>query len=126
MKKTKRNFISKEKIRYLGIHLIIEFWKGKIIEDPKKIKKILITAVKKSKNTLLKIFIHKFQPQGISGVVLLAESHICFHSWPEKDYLAIDIFTCGKKSMPYESLNYLKKQFQPKKIKIKEIKKGAL
>lgn len=110
--------------KFSGIHLIAEFWYGKIIEDPKKIREILITAVRKMNNSPLKVAIHKFQPQGITAVVLLAESHIALHSWPEFNYLAIDIYTCGDKATPEKALEYLKKEFQPKKVKIKKIKRG--
>jgi S-adenosylmethionine decarboxylase proenzyme len=116
----------KEKNRkYAGIHLIAEFWGGKIIEDQKKIGKVLISAAKKANNIPLEVTIHKFQPQGITGVVLLAESHIALHSWSEFNYLAIDIFTCGEKAMPYKALEYLKKVFKPKKVQVKEIKRGV-
>lgn len=114
------------KQKYVGIHLIADFWYGETIENPKELERILIEAVKKAKNTFLKVFIHKFSPQGITGVVLLAESHLTFHSWPEINYLAIDIFTCGEKALPQQALEYLKKVFKPKKIKIKEIKRGQL
>ena len=112
------------KKNYAGIHLIVEFWGGKIIEDSKKIEKILIEAAKKAKNTPLKIAIHKFSPRGITGVVLLAESHIALHSWPEFNYLAIDIFTCGEKSLPNSAILFLKKYFKPKKVKIIKLKRG--
>ncbi len=112
--------------KYVGIHLFAEFWFCRIIEDPKKIKKILITAAKKSKNTPLKIIIHKFSPQGITGVVLLQESHIALHSWPEKNYLAIDIFTCGEKTISHKAIAYLKKVFKPKRVEIQKIKRGLL
>jgi S-adenosylmethionine decarboxylase len=106
------------------MHLIADFWSGKKIEDPKRVKKILIEAVKRAKNTPLEVSIHKFNPQGITGVVLLAESHIAIHSWPEFDYLAIDIFTCGQKAFPKKALDYLKKVFKPKKVKIFKIERG--
>lgn len=128
-KKTKRSIQwvrQNEKSKYAGIHLFAEFWSGRVIENPKEIEKILITAVKKAKNIPLKIIVHKFQPQGITGVVLLAESHLAIHTWPEIDYVAIDIFTCGEKAMPYKALNYLKKTFKPKRVEINEIKRGVL
>lgn len=129
-KKTKRSRLwiqtkENQKINYVGIHLIAEFWYGRIIENSKEIKEILIEATKQAKVTPLKIITHKFTPQGITGVVLLAESHLALHSWPEINYLAIDIFTCGNKSFPQKALSYLKKQFKPKEIKIQEIKRGA-
>jgi len=131
VKKTKRSIqwiqpIKTQKAEYAGIHLIAEFWYGKIIENPKKLEKILVEAVKKAKSIPLKVTIHKFSPHGITGVILLAESHIALHSWPEINYVAIDIFTCGEKTLPYKALEHLKKKFQPKKIKIKEIKRGVL
>ena len=128
-KKTKRSiqWVQKtDKQKYAGIHLIAEFWNGRIIEDPKEIKKILIEAVKKAKSAPLKVAIHKISPQGLTGVVLLAESHIALHAWPEINYLAIDIFTCGNKAMPYRAFEYLKKTFKPKKVEIKELKRGRL
>lgn len=128
-KKTKRSiqWVKQiKKLKYAGIHLLAEFWYGKIIEDPKEIERILIEAVKRADNTPLKVAIHKFNPQGITGVILLAESHIALHSWPEFNYLAIDIFTCGDKALPLKALHYLKKMFKPKKVEIKEIKRGKL
>lgn len=112
--------------KYLGIHLIAEFWGGRIIEDRKKIREILIKAVKKANNTPLGILIHRFQPQGLTGIVLLAESHIAIHSWPEFKYVAIDIYTCGNKANPMKALEYIKKQFRPKKSEIKKIKRGRI
>ncbi len=112
--------------KYAGMHLIAEFWSGRIIEEPKEIKRILIGAAKSSNNTPLEVTIHKFSPQGITGVILLAESHIALHSWSELNYLAIDIFTCGSKAMPQKALEYLKQEFRPKKIEVKEFKRGKI
>ncbi len=125
-KKTKRStqWVKTKKIKYAGIHLIAECWGGKIREDSKEIEKILIEAARAAKNIPLKIAIHKFKPQGITGFVLLAKSHIALHSWPEFDYLAIDIYTCGERTLPHKAFDYLKKKFKPRKIKIKEIKRG--
>lgn len=111
---------------YAGTHLIADFWNGKIIENKEELKKILIKAAKEGKNQPLEVVIHKFPFHGLTGVVLLAESHIALHSWPEFNYLAIDIFTCGNKTMPYQALDYLKKEFRPKKVKIRKIKRGIL
>ena len=140
VKKTKRSFqwvkktkqtvnkaaLPKDRNQYAGIHLIAEFWFGKKVEDPKEIKKILALAVKQAKATPLETVVHKFIPQGLTGVVLLAESHIAIHTWPEINYSAIDIFTCGDDSMPDKALDYFKKVFQPKKTKIRIIKRGKL
>ena len=131
VKKTKRStrWIKLKPIRvskYAGVHLLADFWYGKIIEDQKKIEKILVLAAKKANNTPLEVTIHKFSPQGITGVVLLAESHIALHLWPEINYVAIDIFTCGEKATPQKALAYLKKVFKPKRVEIQKIKRGVL
>jgi len=113
------------KLKHAGIHLIAEFWDGRIIETEKELKEILAKAVKSANANALKTVVHKFEPQGITGVVLLAESHIALHSWPEYKYLAIDIFTCGDKSTPYKALDYLKKELAPKKVDLQEVERGA-
>jgi S-adenosylmethionine decarboxylase len=129
MKKTKRSLWAKRKLKKqksLGIHLIADFWFGKKIEDPKELERILIEAGKKSGNIPLKFSWHKFNPQGLTGVLLLAESHISFHSWPEFEYLALDIFSCGKKAKPEKALKYLEKVFKPKRIEVKILKRGKI
>jgi S-adenosylmethionine decarboxylase len=113
-----------QKHQYAGIHLLAEFWNGKIIEDKKKMEKILKTAVRKANNTPLKLTIYKFKPQGMTGIVLLAESHISIHTWPEYNYAALDFYTCGEKSNPFKALEYLKKELCPKKCEVKIVKRG--
>jgi len=85
------------KTKRAGTHLIVEFWGGKVIESVSAIKKILLETARVSNNTPIGVKIHKFNPQGLTGFILLAESHISIHTWPELDYVAIDIFTCGVK-----------------------------
>lgn len=112
------------KKNYLSVHLISDFKSPVFIENASKIKNILWKAALIANNTPLKVAVHKFPGQGITGVVILAESHIAIHTWPEHGYLAIDIFTCGKKTRPYAALEYFKKVFTPKKIKIRLIERG--
>jgi len=129
MVKTKRSIQwvqEKNQHIYSGIHLIAEFWNGKIIEDSKKIERILTEAVKRANNTPLEILVHKFQPQGLTGIVLLAESHMSIHTWPEFNYIALDIYTCGNKASPMKALEYLKEQFQPKRCEIRKLKRGKI
>jgi S-adenosylmethionine decarboxylase len=126
--KTKRSiqWVPIREKKYAGLHLIVEFWGAKDIEDEKEIKKILLGAAKISGSHPLKVSTYKFQPQGVTGVVLLAESHISIHAWPEHDYLAIDLFTCGDKAKPFLALEYLKKKYQPKRVEVKEIARGII
>ena len=129
IKKTKGSlkWIRKEdNLENIGIHLIVEFWGGKKIEDPKKFEEILVGAAKAARATVLKVNTHKFLPHGVTGVVLLSESHITFHTWPEFEYLALDIFTCGKKCNPYKALEYFKEKIKPKNVQVMEIKRGLI
>ena len=112
--------------KFAGTHLVADFWHGKIIEDPKNIKRILRMAVKEAGSYPLEVTVHKFSPQGLTGVVLLAESHIAIHTWPEYNYVAIDVFTCGDKAVPRKAVKCLEKQFKPEKVEIQEIKRGML
>ena len=112
-------------LKHAGLHLIAEFWGAKAIENKKELKKILIEAAKKSGSASLEVVIHKFKPRGITGVIVLAESHLSVHSWPEIDYLAIDIFSCGKKATPEKALEYLRKKFRPKRVEVRLIRRGV-
>ncbi|MCK4810327.1 MAG: adenosylmethionine decarboxylase [Candidatus Omnitrophica bacterium] len=111
-------------VRFAGIHLIVEVWKAKNLSSLPKIRKILKDAVKACGATLLKIDLHKFSPYGgISGVALIAESHLSIHSWPEYQYAALDIFVCGEVN-PYNAIPVIKKGFETEKIQIVEVKRG--
>ncbi len=126
MKKTKgsKEWAKTKKIKYLGTHLIAELWGGKITEDPKGIEELLRLAAKKAGNTPLNFSFHRFNPHGMTGVLLLAESHIALHSWPEYKYVALDIFTCGAKAFPEKALEVLKREMKPKRVEVKIIKRG--
>lgn len=115
-----------KKHKYSGLHLLAEFWDGRIIDSADRIREILVEAVKRANNTPLEFVVHKFQPQGVTGIVLLAESHISIHTWPECNYVALDIYTCGDKSLPMKALEYLKSEFQPKRFEISKIKRGKV
>jgi S-adenosylmethionine decarboxylase len=121
-----KGFFLPKKKKYAGLHLIAEFWNGKVIEEERELRRILDETVKESESTALETIVHKFEPQGITGVVLLAESHIAMHTWPELKYIAIDLFTCGEKSKPLKALEYLKRELQPQRVEIKKIKRGML
>ena len=123
MKKTNGDFYYKKNRKGLGRHLIAEFYNCRDITSYKIIKKILKTAAESMGATVLRVGFHRFAPQGITAVALISESHISLHSWPEFKYLAVDIFTCGKKD-PIFALKVLKKEFQPQKVEFKKIIRG--
>ena len=112
------------KTEYAGMHLIADFWDGNITESKKELRKILLEAAKRAGSTPLKMVIHKFQPQGLAGIILLAESHISIHTWPEIRYMAVDVFTCGAKTQCQRALEYLKDSFHPQKVQLTKLKRG--
>ena len=109
---------------YAGTHIIADFFGGKRIENPAMLQKLLCRAARKGSNKPLEFVSHEFSPQGITGVMLLAESHIAVHTWPELSYIAVDIFTCGERSKPEKALKFLQEALQPKNILVQKIKRG--
>jgi S-adenosylmethionine decarboxylase len=111
-------------VKYAGVHLIVELWEAKNLSSLTKIRKTLKDAIKACGATLLKIDLHKFSPYGgISGMAIIAESHLSIHSWPEYGYAALDIFVCGTVD-PYKAIPILKKGFETENIQIVEFKRG--
>lgn len=113
------------KINSLGIQIVIDAWGCKNTNNETLVREFLEESVKSCKATLLSVHTHKFSPQGISGVAIISESHISIHTWPEYNYAAIDIFTCGKDVEPYNALDVVKKIFDPEKITLNELKRGV-
>jgi S-adenosylmethionine decarboxylase len=112
----------------LGTHLLIELrdCNPEILNSIEKVKKILLSAAKEAKATIIDNSFHEFNPFGISGVVVIAESHLSIHTWPEYSYAAVDIFTCGDAIQPELAVSYLVKKFECKNPSIVEIKRGIL
>lgn len=112
----------------LGEHYLIELYdcNSDILDDLNAVKDIMLAAARKSGATIIKEFLHKFSPQGVSGVVIIAESHLAIHTWPENHYAAIDFFTCGKKVQPLLAYECLKKEFNSKQSNYKCLKRGKL
>lgn len=112
-------------IKFAGIHLIIEIWQGKHLDDAKKIEQILREAIDACGATLLYMYLHDFGTgSGITGVGVLSESHLSIHSWPEYEYAALDLFVCGTKD-PYKALPVLQKGFGGQ-IQVTELKRGVM
>ena len=110
----------------LGTHLLLELKEcnSKALNDLKKVQDIMISAAKEVKATIIETSFHKFSPFGISGIVVIAESHISIHTWPEYGYAAIDIFTCGQVLNPEIAARHLIQKFQCKDPSIVEMKRG--
>jgi S-adenosylmethionine decarboxylase len=84
-------------MKSLGYHLILEFegCSEAILDDREAVSRVMVDSVRRSGATMIRSFFHKFAPQGVSGVVIISESHFSIHTWPEYGYAAVDIFTCG-------------------------------
>jgi len=115
-------------MKSLGKHLLIELYdcNQEIINNIKKIEEKLIRSVEISGATIINHTFHKFSPHGVSGVVVIAESHFSIHTWPEYGYCAVDIFTCGEKIDGEKALKYLKEELNAKSISVLEAKRGIL
>jgi len=108
---------------YAGTHLIIEIIGGKGLDDIATIEAAFRDCIRACEATLLHIHLHRFSPQGVSGVALLAESHISVHTWPEAGYGAFDIFLCGKAD-PWKAVDVLKAAFDAEDVQVKELLRG--
>lgn len=111
---------------YAGKHLIVDFWHAQYLQDIDVIEQALTDAAKVAGATLLHIHLHQFtEGGGVTGVALLAESHISIHTWPERDYAAFDIFMCGD-AQAEKALRHLEKIFKPQTQQINELLRGNM
>lgn len=112
----------------LGTHLLAELrdCNKDVIRDLDKVRDALVTAANKARATVVEVTFHEFSPFGISGMVIIAESHLSIHTWPEYGYAAVDIFTCGDLIKPDEAAAYLVDCFESKDPSMMEIKRGVL
>ncbi|MBD3388746.1 MAG: S-adenosylmethionine decarboxylase proenzyme [Candidatus Altiarchaeales archaeon] len=115
-------------MKSLGEHILIEFYgcDNSIINDERLIEDKLVESVELSGATIVKPVFHKFSPHGVSGVIVIAESHFSIHTWPEYGYCALDIFTCGDKIKSKKALNYLRKELKAKNISVIQLNRGML
>ncbi|HLJ04876.1 MAG TPA: adenosylmethionine decarboxylase, partial [Acetobacteraceae bacterium] len=89
-------FVQKDGVKFAGTHLLLDLWGASNLTDPELIDRALRDAAEAANATILHSHFHHFGPDGgVSGVVVLAESHISIHTWPERDFAAVDIFMCG-------------------------------
>jgi len=106
--------------------VLVEFYdcNTEKINDVEFIESSFLEATRASGATIISHNFHKFSPHGISGVVVIAESHVSIHSWPEYNYAAVDIFTCGDTIDPWVIQEHLKEALESKNISSMEMKRG--
>lgn len=119
-------FVERDGVRYAGTHLLIDLWGAERLDDIKVIEEALRESAIVSGATILNVDLHNFEPNGgISGVIVLAESHISIHTWPERGFAALDVFMCGDCN-PYNSIPVLRRAFSPEQVQLTEHKRGMV
>ena len=109
----------------LGIHILVEYYdcNKEILKNVETIEQSMLTAARSANATIVESVFHQFNPWGVSGAVIIAESHLTIHTWPEHNYAAVDLFTCG--DIDYEAgLNTLKNLLESKHYEVKKILRG--
>lgn len=115
-----------KKMKTIGEHYIVEAsgCDPEIIGNVERVQHILVKAAEKANVQVWAVSFHRFPPNGVSGVIVISESHISIHTWPEHRYAALDIYTCGDHSNPEEAVNYILEEFKATSVHISEITRG--
>ena len=119
-------YVEKDGVKYAGMHLIIDLWGASNLDQPDLIDQTLCDGARAAGATILHHHFHHFEPNGgVSGVVVLAESHISIHSWPERNFAALDVFMCGVCD-PHKVIPFLQEAFNPSDIQVDEQRRGLV
>ena len=112
----------------LGKHLLLELKEcdEEVLNNLGYLRDIMLYAANEAGATVLGDSFHPFQPQGVSGVVVIAESHLSIHTWPEYSYAAVDIFTCGNSVKPEKAAEILIEKLKAKNHSVVEVQRGLL
>lgn len=112
----------------LGRHILAEIsgCSFDILNDMALVQEIMINAALEAGAEIREYVFHKFSPQGVSGVVVISESHLAIHTWPELGYAAVDIFTCGERVNPWDACDYLAEKFHATTVNAREFQRGIL
>ncbi|PIU18015.1 MAG: adenosylmethionine decarboxylase [Elusimicrobia bacterium CG08_land_8_20_14_0_20_44_26] len=110
----------------VGRHIVADLWgcNSEYLDDVSIVQDFMNKAAREADATVLNSTFHTFQPHGVSGAVIIAESHLAIHTWSELGLASIDIYTCGAKADPWAAFKFLKKSFQAKKYTVLELKRG--
>ncbi|BAT70924.1 S-adenosylmethionine decarboxylase [Thermosulfidibacter takaii ABI70S6] len=115
-------------MKRLGRHLLVEFYgcDPDALNDVRGIEECMVRAAEEAGATVVKSVFHLFNPHGVSGVVVIAESHLAIHTWPEYGYAAVDLFTCGETVDPWIAFEHLKEKLGAENMFTMEISRGQL
>lgn len=114
-------------MNYLGEHILAEFFDccPDTLADLESIETVMLEAADAAHTTIIDHAFHRFEPVGVSGFVLIKESHLSIHTWPEYGYAAVDLFTCGKDVTPWAAFDVLNDRLEARKKIILELKRGV-
>jgi len=112
----------------LGNHILVEFYgcDCDVLNDEQLLGREMVEAAYMAGATVVDRRFHTFSPYGVSGVVVLAESHLTIHTWPEHGYAAVDLFTCGDTVDPWEAFDHLKSALNSTNVSTVEMKRGRM
>lgn len=112
----------------LGTHLLLDLKEcsPELLDNVQYIKQTMIGAAEEAGATIVGSNFHKFDPLGVTGMVAIAESHLCIHTWPEHGYAAADIFTCGESFLPRKAADLIIERLQCLEPTVKEIQRGVI
>lgn len=115
-------------MKILGRHVLAEIHgcDFEILNNVRKVEEIMVNAALDAGAEVREVVFHKFSPQGVSGVVVISESHLAIHTWPELGYAAVDVFTCGDKVNPWDACNFLTERFGAGHMTASEVKRGMI
>ncbi len=110
----------------LGSHLLVELYgcDGRLLETEEYVGDTMRMAAEQSKATVVEQSFHEFKPYGVSGAVIIQESHYTIHTWPEHKYAAVDLFYCGGTVLVHRAVEVLQERFQPQRIKFLVVRRG--
>ncbi len=112
----------------LGVHILAEYYDCdcEVLDNSNEIERHLNNAAQAAGATIVQSAFHQFNPMGVSGVVVIAESHLTIHTWPEHGYAAVDIFTCGDTVDPWRAFEHLKQELKSTHFSTMEMKRGQI
>ena len=115
-------------MKQLGRHVLAEIFgcDDNTLNDISKVEEILVNAALEAGAEVRECAFHKFSPQGVSGVVIISESHLAIHTWPELGYAAVDVFTCGDRVNPWDACNYISEHFCAEQMSAQELERGVI
>lgn len=118
------HFVTRDGETFAGTHIIIDLYDAEGLNDQARIETAMLECIDEAGATLLHIHLHPFEPTGVSGVAVLAESHISVHTWPENGYAAFDVFMCGD-AQPEKCIDILGRAFNAGRVEVKQLRRGT-